>query len=181
MSSRAARRKAPASPEFTVRRASEADLDVLVEQRVSMYREMMTDIKPDFRAYGRRYRSWARKMMKRKKLVSFLVIAGRDKPVAGGSLWIRENQPSPRFPGTEIPYLMSMFTDPAHRRKGLATLVVKEATRWSRKHGYPRVTLHASNMGEPVYAKLGFQRTTEMRLPLDSPLSVQSGLPHRKP
>lgn len=139
-----------------------------------MYRDMLFDVHPYFRGYRARYRAWALKMMKRKKLVSFLVVDGKGRPAAGGSIWIRESQPSPRFPGEELPYLMSMYTHPAHRRKGLATLVVNEAVGWARKHGYPRVNLHASKMGESVYAKLGFERSTEMRLNLQDHATSRS-------
>jgi len=139
-----------------------------------MFREIFPDTTLDYLAYGKRFRVWARKMLRNKKLVPFLVVDANGNAVAGGSIWLREVHPSPRYPGTEQPYLMSMFTDPAYRRKGLASLIVKEAIDWSRKHGYIRLTLHASRMGEPVYAKLGFERTTEMRLILDQPRPVPS-------
>ena len=105
--------------------------------------------------------------MRRKKLIPFLVTDKTGKPVAGGSVWIRENQPSPRYTVTEMPYLMSMYTDPDYRNRGLATMIVNRAIKLARGRGYPRLVLHASEMGEPVYASLGFQRTTEMRLALD--------------
>lgn len=169
MTRQAANRKTPAESEFTIRKATEADLDILVEQRISMYRDMLIGIRPNFRGYRRRYGAWALNLMKRKKLISFLVTDSKGFHVAGGSIWIREVQPSPRYEGTEQPYLMSMYTDPRYRGKGLATMLVKHTIKWSREHGYPRLSLHASNMGEPVYAKEGFERTTEMRLNLASP------------
>lgn len=158
------RRTKKAGPRFVIRRATDADLDTLTEQRVSIYREIFPGSDLDFDAYGRRYKKWARRMMRRKVLISFVVTESSGKAVAGGSLWIRENQPSPRYPGTGMPYLMSMYTEPEFRGMGLASLVVKGAIAWAREHHYPRMNLHASEMGEPVYAKLGFERTTEMRL-----------------
>ena len=59
--------------------------------------------------------------------------------------------------------LLGMFTEPAWRGKGIARRIVQAAMRWSRERGYPRITLHASKMGRPVYEKLGFERTWEMR------------------
>ena len=132
-----------------------------------MYRDMNPELEFDPVDHARRYKAWARKMMRRKKLFPFLVTDGKGKPVAGGSIWIRENQPSPRYPVTEMPYVMSMYTEPAYRGKGLATMIVRHAIKLSRERGYPRLVLHASEMGEPVYAKLGFKRTTEMRIALD--------------
>jgi GNAT superfamily N-acetyltransferase len=160
--------KQAAQDQFKIREATEADLPILAGQRISMFREMATDpLQLDLGAYAKRYISWARRMMRRKKLVCFLVTDSRGNPVAGGGLLLREIIPSPRYPGTEQPYLLSMYTDPASRRKGLATMIVRHSIEWSRARGYPRLNLHASEMGEPVYARLGFERTTEMRLALD--------------
>jgi len=159
--------RAAKKAEFTLREATEEDLDALAEQRNSMYRDMNPDLAFDPADHATRYKAWARKLMRRKKLIPFLVTDSAGNPVAGGTVWIRENQPSPRYPVTEMPYLMSMYTDPAYRRKGLATMIVKHAIKLARARGYPRLVLHASEMGEPVYARLGFQRTTEMRLALD--------------
>ena len=159
--------QAATKPEFTIKKATLADLVVLAEQRNSMYQDMNPDLDFDHAAHARRYKAWARKMMKRRKFFPFLVTDRTGRPVAGGSVWVRENQPSPRYSVVEMPYLMSMYTDPAYRRKGLASMIVRHAIQWSRARGYPRLILHASEMGEPVYARLGFQRTTEMRMALD--------------
>jgi GNAT superfamily N-acetyltransferase len=65
------------------------------------------------------------------------------------------------------PYLFSMFTEPRFRRKGVASRILKEAIRWSRKNGYGRILLHASKKGRRLYGENGFTRTWEMRLELD--------------
>ncbi len=62
------------------------------------------------------------------------------------------------------PYLLSMFTEPRFRRRGVATLVVHAAIDWCKKNKYERLMLHASEMGRKVYANFGFKRTWEMRL-----------------
>ena len=64
------------------------------------------------------------------------------------------------------PYLLSMYTEPDFRRRGVASMVVKEAINWCRKNKYERLMLHASEMGRKVYSQLGFKRTWEMRLDL---------------
>jgi GNAT superfamily N-acetyltransferase len=113
------------------------------------------------------YREWVRRMMKEKLLIGFLVLADNKKPVAGGCLWLKEAQPSPGFPGGRVPYLMSMYTEPGFRGRGFATMIVKEAMKWARRNGYRMMLLHASKMGRPIYAKLGWKRTREMRVALD--------------
>jgi GNAT superfamily N-acetyltransferase len=64
------------------------------------------------------------------------------------------------------PYLLSMYTEPSYRGKGLASMIVKESKKWARKRGYTWMTLHASKAGRKVYTKLGWKRTWEMEVDL---------------
>ena len=66
------------------------------------------------------------------------------------------------------PYVMSMYTVPKYRGLGVATKIVKNAMSWTSRLGYSRLTLHASDDGRRVYKKLGFERSWEMRLELDT-------------
>jgi GNAT superfamily N-acetyltransferase len=146
-----------------------------------MYEEMHPSLKSRLPSYRRAYVKWAKERIMAGKLVPFLVFDGRRRPVAGGSIWIRETIPSPRRPGTEEPYLMSVYTEPRYRNRGLATMVVKEAIRWSKRQGYRRMALHSSDEAEGVYSRLGFERTTEMRLALDQAPEPASSTSHVKP
>ena len=49
-----AKKGAVPNPEFKIRRASEADLDDLAEQRNSMYRDMFPDSTLDYVGYKKR-------------------------------------------------------------------------------------------------------------------------------
>ena len=64
--------------------------------------------------------------------------------------------------------IVSMWTEPEHRRRGLGRLVVEAILAWGRANGVTRFTLHASNEGRPLYALYGFEPTNEMRLSLSS-------------
>ncbi len=75
-------------------------------------------------------------------------------------------QPHPKGRKRRQPYLMSMFTEPSFRGRGVASAIVDAAVEWSRVNGYPFVLLHASEMGRGVYERLGFERLWEMRLKL---------------
>ncbi len=109
---------------------------------------------------------WVRREMKAKRIVCFLVETEKGRVVGGGSVWLREVQPYPGFPGGKVPYLMSMYTEPAYRRKGVGSLVARQAITWSRRHGYPSITLHGSRFGRLLYLKLGWKRSWEMELDL---------------
>ena len=88
--------------------------------------------------------------------------------VAGGGLQLRPLMPRPGFVrGEPEALVLSVWTDPAHRRQGLATQVVQAMLDWCRARGIRRVTLHASAEGRRIYERLGFRATNEMRLEMD--------------
>ena len=61
-----------------------------------------------------------------------------------------------------------MYTEHPFREKGVATKIVQESLRWAKAKGFPRMTLHASDMGRSIYEKFGFKQTWEMKLDLTS-------------
>ncbi len=75
-------------------------------------------------------------------------------------------QPEPGANRAIRPYLLSMYTEPAFRGKGVASKIVDEAVKWSKKNSFPRIILHASEKGRSLYAKKGFKRSWEMKLDL---------------
>lgn len=154
-------------PGFKIRRATIKDMDVLVEHRRAMFEEMARMTAEERKVAGDSYRAWATEMMKQKLFHGYIVETGRGKVAASGCVWLRQSQPSRGHPATMVPYVMSIYTDSAFRRKGLATTIMKETMAWSRKHGYRKMTLHASLAGRKVYSQLGWKRTWEMEVRLD--------------
>jgi GNAT superfamily N-acetyltransferase len=148
---------------IAVRRAQTGDLDVLVRHRRGMFEAMGVKDRPELAQGDVDYRRWAKRLMKRGELVGFVASAG-GVAIASGCVWLQERQPRPGFAGGGVPYLLSMFTEPAWRGRGLATRIVKAAIAWCRAEGHGVMTLHASKMGRGVYEKLGFERTWEMRV-----------------
>jgi GNAT superfamily N-acetyltransferase len=59
-----------------------------------------------------------------------------------------------------------MFTEPEHRRRGLARLLMDTIVTWCRAEGLRFLYLHASDEGRPLYQSLGFVPSNEMRLQL---------------
>lgn len=144
-----------------VRRATLRDLAALVHHRRGMFEDMGIASSP---ADDRRYAAWARRRLRAGTLVAFLA-ESRGAIVAGGCVWLQPRQPRPGFHG-RLPYLLSMYTEPAHRGRGLASRIVRAATAWCRARGYPKMTLHASVPGRRVYRRLGWTRTWEMEVRL---------------
>jgi len=152
---------------FKVRVATAKDIDLLVEMRHKMFEDMRPRTAEEHRIGDRAYRKWALQKMRDGRLRCYIVNDGKGAPAGGGGVWLREVQPSPGHDARLMPYLLSMFTEREFRRKGVATLVVKEAERWARAGGYPVMNLHPSKEGRKVYAKLGWKRSWEMYMELE--------------
>ena len=151
---------------YRIRPATVKDVAVLAYQRRAMFEATgLLDPKDgdELEAAVRRYMERA---MPLGTFHAWLVEHG-GAVVAGGGLQLRTLQPRPGYVRGETEGLIvSMWTEPAHRRRGLGRLVLDAILDWCRANGIRRLTLHASEDGRPLYAKSGFKPTNEMRLDL---------------
>ncbi len=165
---------AKSSLKLIVRRATLRDLDSLVHQRRAMWKDLGIKGESLHQRGDQAYRRWAQARLRSGKLVAWVVENRAGRVAGGGSLWLQPVQPRPHRTAMFQPYLLSMFTEPEFRRRGVATLVVQTAIDWCKKNRYERLMLHASEMGRKVYTNFGFKRTMEMRLDLtkNKPLRI---------
>jgi GNAT superfamily N-acetyltransferase len=160
------RRRRRTSFRLSVRTAGSRDIDALVHQRRAMWEDMGIRNHELHENGDRVYRRWARSRLRNHQLVGWVVKSSDGRIAGGGCLWLQPVQPRPHRPSMVQPYLLSMYTEPDFRRRGVASMVVREAIEWCRRMGYERLTLHASKMGRGVYRRLGFKPSREMRLDL---------------
>ena len=136
---------------------------VLVGHRRGMWADIGKMTEAQLAAGDPVYHRWIAARLRSGKAAGF-IIDRRGKPVASGVLWIQEAQPRPGLHDNRQGYLLSMYTEPAHRRKGFAAAIVRAALAWARAQGMERVALHAAPEGRGVYEAAGFKRTFEMRI-----------------
>ena len=86
------------------------------------------------------------------------------KVVAGIGLWLMDWAPGIDGFSGRLPYLLNVYTEPDYRKRGLARCLVTEAIRYCQEQGYPKIRLHASEYGRPLYEQLGFLDNNEMQL-----------------
>jgi GNAT superfamily N-acetyltransferase len=77
--------------------------------------------------------------------------------VGSGGITIYDVPPGPGGPHTLEAYVMSMYTLPSHRGRGVAGAVLDEMIEFARAAGAGLVWLRASAMGRPVYVRAGFE------------------------
>ncbi len=146
--------------------AGPGDVELLVAHRLSLLREVHPELETKIEESGEWTREWIRKRLAEGSLIGLLAKAQDGKVAGSGCIWLRDDMPRPTNPRMIAPYLMSMYTAPEFRRKGVARLIVQSALKLCKERGYERVNLHASEVGKPLYESLGFSPTTEMRAKL---------------
>jgi GNAT superfamily N-acetyltransferase len=167
-----------------IRPARPADIEVLVEHRRAMWAAIGGSSRSELKASDPPYRRWVRRMLREKRFRAWIAEDASHRPIGSGAVWLTEAQPRPGESQRFRPYILSMYTDPGHRGEGIASAIVRSAVRYAREHGYPRITLHAAEMGRSVYARLGFERSWEMRQRFDLPRPRRAARgrprPHRR-
>jgi GNAT superfamily N-acetyltransferase len=152
------------SDEYILREATLADAPVLARQRRLMMIETGAMPPEDGDELEMAVLEYLRRSIPAGTFHSW-VVEHEGISVAGGGLQIRTLMPRPGYVhGEPEGLIVSMWTDPEHRRRGLGRRVVEAILAWGRAHGVTRFTLHASDVGRPLYELYGFRPTNEMRL-----------------
>lgn len=149
-----------------IRRATKRDIPALVRHRVEMFRSMRPVGERECAVIAEASRKHLERALPKGEYVAWVAEAG-GAVVAGVGVLPRFLMPRPGAPrGGREAYVLNVFTEESHRRRGLSTRLMREVLAWARRERFSLVTLHASKMGRPVYESLGFEDRTEMRLML---------------
>ena len=161
------------SQAFHIRLATRADLDVISDHRARMFSDM-GELAPEmFETFRAQSKDALHRLLERNQYIGWLANP-HDEPekiVAGAGVTLREVTPHPQpdangkfeiVSGRQA-IIQNVYTEPGWRRRGLSTLLMKEIIAWAEKTGIDSLVLHASDEGRPLYEKLGFVTTTEMR------------------
>jgi len=149
---------------YLVREAALDDAPVLARQRRLMFDAISRMPQDEGDAMEAAILAYIQRAMPAGTFKSW-VVEHEGAIVAGGGLQLRTLMPRPGHI-TRAPegLIVSMWTDPAHRRRGLGRRIVEAIVAWGKEHGVARFTLHASDDGRPLYTLYGFTATNEMRL-----------------
>jgi len=151
------------APAYTLRLATIDDASLLAYQRRAMFEATGALAPEDADQLDGAVRRYVERAMPTGTFRAWVIDAD-GVPVAGGGLQLRTLMPRPGYLHDEPEGLIvSMWTEPEHRRRGLGRRIVTAMLAWCREGGIRRLTLHASNDGRPLYASFGFAETNEMR------------------
>lgn len=85
------------------------------------------------------------------------ILAMEGSTVAGvGSVDYHTEMPTIANPTGECAFLMNIYTAPEYRHRGIATRIVRMLIADAQEKGAGSIMLEATEMGAPLYRKLGF-------------------------
>jgi len=145
-------------PDYRVRAATLADADVLVRHRVGMFSDM--GVAMDEAAVAAAFRRWLDDAMPAGGYRAWVVedVGSRNHPiVGGGGLTILPWPPGPRYLSDRLAFVYNVYTEPAHRRRGVARLIMKTVHSWCRANRISSVALNASGDGRTLYESMGYR------------------------
>jgi GNAT superfamily N-acetyltransferase len=139
---------------YTIRPATLDDADALVHHRIGMFTDMGVPL--DAAALEREFRAWLAAMMPAGTYRAWVVDDAARAIVGGGGITVLPWPPGPRYMGTHLAYVYNVYIEPAHRRRGLARLVMETIHGWCRAQGIASMALNASRDGHALYEAMGY-------------------------
>jgi GNAT superfamily N-acetyltransferase len=164
-----------------MRAATPADAAEVARQRVAMFLEMGSAVPAVAARLTSATEAYLREAMPRGEYLGWLASPTAEPRVvvAGAGVQVRRVLPFPRRrPGGQVEVaqgrqaiVLNVYTEPAYRRQGLARRLMDQVLEWARVERIESLVLHAAPDGRPLYEKLGFVATNEMRYmgPLGEP------------
>jgi ribosomal protein S18 acetylase RimI-like enzyme len=156
---------------FAVRQAGTSDIPRLAQHRAAMFRDMGQLPSHQEEPLVRATASYLHDALPRGHYLAWVAEDAGTPPVTigGAGVQLRPILPRPR-PGDDDLELgpeaivLNVYVEPAWRRRGIGEALMRAVLEALAVRGIRRIVLHASDNGRPLYERLGFVPTNEMRL-----------------
>lgn len=154
---------------FVVRQAGAGDIEHLARHRVAMFQDM-GEVQPEVaEPLERATAAYLAEAMPRGEYVAWVAETSDSEIIGGAGVQIRPILPRPRPRSRSLELgpealVLNVYVVPAWRRRGVANALMRELLDSLSARNIHRVVLHASDEGRPLYERLGFAQTNEMRL-----------------
>lgn len=149
---------------ITYHRAGLSDIETLIEQRIDFLKEYMPETTDDkVVALRHLLDEYYREAIPSEQCLYWL--AECDGRSAGGAgLAVRKHAPQYALTNGLTAYVFNVFTYPDYRHRGIAKELMTRLVDEAQRLNIRRVELHATEMGRPLYEKLGFKPPKDMVL-----------------
>jgi GNAT superfamily N-acetyltransferase len=149
---------------YSIREATAADIETIVRHRREMFFDMGHSDQPVLDELVKSFRPWLAEKLSKQEYRAWFAIAEDGSVAAGAGVWLMDWPPGLHTAEPWRGNILNVYTEQAHRRRGLARRLVCTARDWCGMQGIHVVILHSSEQGRPLYESLGFQPTNEMRV-----------------
>jgi GNAT superfamily N-acetyltransferase len=139
---------------YRIRPITTADIPHVGWYREQMFRDM--GIPADFPAMATATEGWLRTAIPSRTYLGWLAVSDEGEVAAGSGLIVIPWPPGPMTMDPRCGFVFNVFTDPAHRKQGLARRLMDAMHDWCRREGIERVVLNASTFGQPLYEQMGY-------------------------
>jgi len=148
-------------PGLVLRRLLPSDLAMVCAHREAMFLEAGGD-PLSLQTMTEHFRPWLQPRLADGRYYGFVLLDG-EQPVAAIGLMSIDWPPHPAHPcRDQRGYVLNVYVAPSHRRLGLASKLMRLAEAEFTRRGLGFAVLHATEVGRPVYAGLGWAPTAEM-------------------
>jgi ribosomal protein S18 acetylase RimI-like enzyme len=148
----------------TTRPVSLGDLDLICRHREEMFRASNAPGRSDeiLRAMTASFRVWIEPRLRDGSYFGYIA-EENGAAVAGIGLMIIDWPPHPLHPNEDKRgYVLNVFVEPSHRRRGLAKMLMDLGEAEIARRGVSFAILHATRMGRLLYEQTGWTQTAEM-------------------
>ena len=152
---------------YSIRPATLEDAGIIAGHRHRMFLDIGKHDPQKLEVMTSAYRPWLESKMAAGEYLGWLAMASDGTVAAGLGLWLMDWPPHVIGSGLRRGNIINVYTEAAHRKRGLARLLLNTALDWCRANRVDVIILHASKGGRHLYESAGFQPTNEMRLVLD--------------
>src|SRR5687767_15604992 len=151
---------------YAIRPATIADIPHIALHREQMFRDM--GIAAQFDDMRAAFALWLRHAIPAKTYLGWIAAAANGDAAGGSGLIVMPWPPGPMSLDPRCAMVFNVYTNPSHRKQGLARKLMDAMHEWCRGEGIERIALNASTFGRSLYESMGYVVAEEpmMRLRL---------------
>ncbi len=160
---------------YQLRSATLDDVPILCLHRRQMFEDMGHRDSQLLGPMAERFAEWVTERIKNQTYLAWIAVTEDQQIAASAGLWLVDWPPHVMGPEGPRGYILNVYTDKQHRRKGLARQLTQYCIDACRERHIAIIALHASEHGRSLYESLGFLASNEMRLKLIAEKVVENG------
>jgi GNAT superfamily N-acetyltransferase len=150
--------------EITIREAAASESAIILHHRRSMFRDMAEGTVEELDRMVEVARPWLARALADGSYRHWLALDASGRVAGGGGVLLCPWPANPKDPCTQRAVVLNVYTEAEFRKRGIAQQIMVTILEWLKQQGFRAVNLHASAEGRPLYERLGFEATNEMRL-----------------